>query len=370
MNTILKRLALLALALASPGLAARPLACDGDAAAVRTELITFAQSFDVLAAGFGNLGIEGAEAMHANARALVDHVAGLPPESAAILCNQLKAQPATRELQESLAEVLALAQQHDLRAGSSCVTLPPNAWQSLFITVESLKTASTLVSGLCGATECISLICIAPCIFSGVAESAAVAGQAVLDRADYCETVESGAALQSFAQSSDRKLDAIDQALLVVKPRTDVPLSTRATESQVLGTLDRTQRGFAQINDQIEGLGDRTEAQRLRAVRAGSDAMGRRIEQALRPGLDAAVVSLMLPRARGGEIEMLREHVAEAIQTWASLGVDVTAANALFATGDQLLNAGRYRAAYLQYRQAYQSFVLPPPVKPLPGTKS
>ena len=339
------------------------LQCSSDLDAQRGALITFAQKFDVLAVEFGNLGFEAAEGMHASSRELIDRVAGLDAKQAQQFCELLNQHPDLLNIPARLNEVLALAREHELRAGSNCLTLPDSAWIAIFNATQALQAYAIAAGGLCGSTGCIPLLCIGPCVVAGVAESAAIASQAVLDRADYCEGVQAGDDIRQFATDSNTKISKTEAALEILLPRTDVALSTRATELQVQNTITRADRGFRDIDQIIEELQDASVSQSADAQATGETVQVRLIENGLQLDPNFSVVSLILPRSKGGLLEQVREQIAQTIQTYRSLGVDVSVALALFAQGDTAFNANQYKLAYARYRDAYQSLTNSP-IKP------
>ncbi len=335
------------------------LQCSNDVTAQRGALITFAQQFDVMAVEFGNLGFEAAEAMHASSRELIDRVAGFDAKQAQQFCELLNQHPDLLNIPARLNEVLVLAKQHEVRAASNCLTLPDSAWIVIFNATQALQGYAVAAGGLCGATGCIPLVCIGPCIIAGVAESAAIASQAVLDRADYCETVQAGDDIKQFVTDSNTKLSETEAALEILLPRTDVLLSTRATEVQVQNTMTRADRGFRDIDQKIEELQDVSVSQTVDAQASGETIQVRLIENGLQLDPNFSVVSLILPKSKGGLLEQVREQIAQTIQTYRSLGVDVSAALALFAQGDTAFNANQYKLAYARYRDAYRSLTNP-----------
>jgi hypothetical protein len=141
-------------------------------------------------------------------------------------------------------------------------------------------------------------------------------------------------------------------------------VSTRATQGQVDALRARSDSSVSALDARIERVRQTALANATRARQASGSGRRQMTESALRSGFDTAVISLMLPESRGGQIEAIREQVAETIAVYTGLGVDTTTARARFAAGDVALNARRYREAYLAYRDAYRA-VTTPAVKPV-----
>ena len=351
MKTLAFLIAALALLLPLPATAS--LECSADHATRLTQLSDFLVRIDRSSAGFGDLGIESAEGLHANTMELLARVPQMAPEQSMELCRSIAEVPELVAIPERLDQMLLQSRQLGVRA-AGCFSLPPAAWNTLFITSQSLRQASIITGGICGATECISIVCKLPCLFKGIADSVALVAEAAVERADYCGTVEFDATLSGFADDSRVALDSAESRLDLLLPRVDVSLNSRASQQQLESVDSRAVSGFAALSTEVEELRVKT-AQQSNQQQQNSSGMRRQlIETSLQSGFDGALVSLFLPASRGGLLEDLREQVAETLGTYGGLGVDTNAARALFAEGDAAFNVQNYRLAYARYRDAYR----------------
>lgn len=95
----------------------------------------------------------------------------------------------------------------------------------------------------------------------------------------------------------------------------------------------------------VDELHTKLDAQDIGTTRLG-------IERAIADG--ARVLSLMLPASAGGQLELVRQIVDEAIAGAQAAGLPITKASAEFSKGDAAMTAGDFRTAYLWYVSAYQ----------------
>jgi hypothetical protein len=337
---------------AAPALAT--IDCPADHQSRINNLADFLARIDRTSTDFGDMGIESVEGLHANTTDLLSHLSQFGPEQSQQLCDSIASVPELAAIPENLEIILAQTQGLGMRA-AGCVALPESAWNALFITAQSLQQASIVAGGVCGATECFPLVCSVPCIFKGIADSAAIVAQAALDRADYCGTIGLDESLNGFAADSKAALDLSDARLDVVVPRVDGALSSRANQIQVDVARSRTTDGFSSLREVIEGIRRTSQAQAAQQQESSDNMRRQLIESSLQDPGDGAPVTLFLPASRGGLLETVREQIAATINTYRSLGVDVTAANALFAAGDAALNVQDYKQAYSSYRDAYRN---------------
>jgi hypothetical protein len=328
--------------------------CSADAAARTIELSAYATRIEAAAMTYAVSGIESSRALESAAAQLRERIAAMTPEDSAELCSTLASSPELAALPELLGETSALSAMAP-SVSVPCVNLTRQQWDAAFATAQALRLAAIVATGICSGTGCLPLVCKVPCALKGVAEGAANVADAVIDRAAFCADARSQRELDTFAAATGTTLAGIGTRMDVVRPRVDVPLSTRATQGQVDALRARSDNGFNAIDARIESVRQSAVQNATRARQSSGNGRRQMTESALRTGFDAPVVSLLLPASRGGQIEAIREQVAETIGVYTGLGVDTTAARARFAAGDVALNAQRYREAYLAYRDAYRA---------------
>ncbi len=339
-------------AVAAPASAA--IDCPADHQSRINNLSDFLARIDRTSTDFGDMGIESVEGLHANTTELLSHLSQFGPEQSQQLCESIASVPEMAAIPENLEEILAQTQGKGMRA-VGCVELPESAWNALFITAQSLQQASIVAGGVCGATECFPLVCSVPCIFKGIADSAALVAEAALDRADYCGTISLDETLNGFAADSKSALDSAETRLDVIVPRIDAALSSRVSQVQLDAAKARMNSGVRSVREAIEGIRLTSQAQAVQQQQSSGNMRRQLIESSLQDPGDGAPVTLFLPASRGGLLETVREQIASTISTYRNLGVDVTAATALFAAGDAALNMQDYKQAYSSYRDAYRN---------------
>jgi hypothetical protein len=349
----------------APSIGAATLNCSLDPNVQRAELVGLALRYDTLSVQLGDLGYEGAEALHANAVEMLAKLAQLEPEPANKLCQLLNENANLLAIPAQLDQIVTVARTNHLQAASNCLSLPDSAWNAIYVNTQALQATATFASGLCGATECVSFICVGTCAIAGIAQSAALVGQAVLDRADYCGSIETAQTTEKFSKDSKTALDLSVANLDIIVPRTDLALSTRATQLQVLATSLRSDRGFDKLANLINDLKVTTVSQTTVNQTSGDSARKQLIETALLSLAPNGLISLQLPASKGGLLEQVREQIASTIQIYRGLGVDVSAALVLFGAGDAALNARNYKLAYAKYRDAYRTITTTATSKPV-----
>lgn len=327
--------------------------CKGDSAERAAQLAGFADQLEAAALGFAARGVDAARALESAAADLRAQVKLMTPEDVQDLCDSLAASPELAALPELLGETSALSQV-SRNASLPCVNLSRQAWDAAFATAQALRFASIVATGICSGTGCLPLVCKIPCKIKAVAKAAATIADAVIDRAAYCADAQDARAFEAFTAGTSSTLAAIAGRFDVLRPRVDVPVSSRATQGQIDALRQRQDVGVATLDTRIESVRQFALANATRARQSSGGSRRQMSESALSAGFEAPVVTLMLPASRGGQIEALREQVAGTLQVYAGLGVDTSAARARFAAGDVALNARSYRAAYLAYRDAYR----------------
>jgi hypothetical protein len=170
-------------------------------------------------------------------------------------------------------------------------------------------------------------------------------------------TVDSLANLLTTTSVSLDRLSTVDFSRMA---NLDAAVSSRASQQSVNGLAT----AIGDIRAGLAGLPDgsalqatiRDEAASTRSkVDAASDAATRiAIERALGDGV--TVIWFMLPASQNGQLDAVREIVAESITGLEVIGVRIPKASALaFSNAEQLFMAGDYARAYKQYAQAYQA---------------
>lgn len=351
---VLLRYALAAVMLAALPRAFAAIECPADHVSRISTIGEFLARIDRTSTDFGDMGIESVEGLHANATELLSNLSQFSPEQSQQLCETIATTPELSAIPENLEKMLMETRGNGLRA-TGCVELPVSAWNTLFIAAQSLQQASIVAGGVCGATECFPLVCSVPCIFKGIADSAALVAEATLDRADYCGTIGLDETLNGFASDSKSALDSVETRLDVIVPRTDAALSTRASQIQVDAARSRTGDGIQSVRQSIEGIRQMSQAQAAQQEQTSGNMRRQLIESSLQDATTSAPVTLFLPASSGGLLELVREQIAATINTYRTLGVNVTAATTLFAAGDAAFNSQNYKQAYSSYRDAYRN---------------
>ena len=246
--------------------------------------------------------------------------------------------------------------QDPTRAGDGCPVLPTDVRNGLFIANVLIQRGTLALQTLCDSSQCVQLLCKVTCPLAGVAETAALVLQAILDLDDYCFGVQQTAVLRDFAELTGTRLRDLGSTMDSALPSLDVDVSSIASQTAIDSLADDIEQGLDQATDDtsawLSNLGEQSE--QLQAFQAHS--LRHRIERALRDGNDGRIVSFQLPGSAGGRLEAVRELTAETIH---SSGSDPSALE-LFNRADEALNQNRYNDAYTLYREAYRVAVAPP----------
>ena len=245
------------------------------------------------------------------------------------------------------------------------VCLSTDQYLAAFAIKQVLDAAATVADAACAASECSGVpvppVCVAPspcafaCPISAVAAGLAQATDAALTLDDNCRGNKDDAAREALIEDSNQRHDDINAEFEnVLIPRWDVVISTRASavkaadlDARLLNRITRTKQLLSTLEQNVETVGTTNTSNRTIEVRLST-------ELSLL-GAGGGSAALQLPQAAGGQLERVREVVAEAIVGMQSIGEPVATALALFAEGDASLNKGDFVSAFAKYQAAYKS---------------
>jgi hypothetical protein len=231
---------------------------------------------------------------------------------------------------------------------------------------QVVDAAAIVAETVCEASQCLSTptppVCIetgGPCTFScplaAVASSIAQAADVILTLDDNCREGRESEVLDDLIANSTQRFSRINTDLRdTMVPRLDVPFSSRASAATAQALDNKLLSGFDELEQQVKALDLSIKTNNTTTVQTRTIETRLSIELLLQSG-GLGISSLQLPRSAGGQLEQVREIVAQSILALQSLGEPMGPALALFATGDQRLNAGNFVGAFTAYKDAYNT---------------
>ena len=291
------------------------------------------------------------------------------------LCASFEAQPmlsATATVARQQLEQLRLPGSAGSVEGSLNLCLPTDAYLGVFAAQQVLQGFAAIAEALSDASNCPVytgvLACVPAdptCIFSGplaaLATSLAQAASVPLTLDDNCRENQRQAAVEALTDDSNSRFNRINQDLQqTLQPRLNQSVSLLASNSAFVEFDGRVQAGFAQLDQRLAALDLVVSSAGNSTQQADTTAMRLNIEIALQRG-GAGVASLQLPASAGGQLELVRELVAESVLALQALGEDIGAALTRIGEGDGALNQGDFRGAYIAYQDAYRLAAALPP---------
>ncbi len=298
----------------------------------------------------------------------LDRVVGtLTAEELEQMCDLFTRYPELREAPGLLAEVLPSLPPLE-GIGEPCQGLTREQYLAAFIATQILKGLEVIGKAVCDASACPlytgAVVCaptppectwVCP-LTLGIAVIARIISESYLITDDNCGLVNHYGAVEEFADQTDAFLEGIASGLQdQVLPALDEAVSSRASQAGLDGLQAALATGFGVLDGGLDGL-----LAELAAQAADREAFQEldqrlRIEASLQAGAAGPLSTLQLPEALGGQLERVREIVADTILMNLAAGQEIHGALELFDKGDEQLNLQNYKWAFQAYRLAYRA---------------
>lgn len=282
------------------------------------------------------------------------------------LCDLFERSPSMIDSPRMLSDAMQIASGAGEGAGCSKPT-----WHHVLVVVAHI--ADLLASNgtmACDVFGCYDLIppaqaaCATACIAAGVLKAIkdiAEFAVGLIDDACLNEHTDSLVAEMGEIQSVQTNVETMAR---VVTDNLDVQTSTRASEGSVIGLasdfIDLAAKFGAphsSIAGELGAITDELMSQEADRELFQELDLQLAIEQILQLGQTGRIATLQLPGSVGGELERVREVVAEAILTSQSAGQSIGDAMLHFNLADDQFNSSDYKSAFASYRLAYQDVV-------------
>lgn len=257
----------------------------------------------------------------------------------------------------------------DARSGESRLScLDASDYRTLRNAMFLLEVTNFIQQGVCDSLSCSVGVCRVCTVTGAIAGAVLPPFEAVLaidglfcstqhanDMTAYCRVPnghcsESRATASTLVELESQLSGPLVATLNGLSDDVATDSTLRSTRELIDTRVDRT---LQQIDSAAQGLA----ADAARRETFQEDLRVLEIERALAIDSGSVPVQLQLPRFAGGSLEEVREVVADAIVASLEAGLAINQAQVLRREGDDHLNAGEFRSAFLAYRDAYRELV-------------
>ncbi len=293
------------------------------------------------------------------------------PNSVDWVCRLLTDYPSVEAVMAKAVQQSATVQPQLLAAGGPAkgagLCLGRSAFLALRLIHFALELTSIGLDGACSATSCIPGGCSGTCSATPFVNAAMLPIEGLLDTSAYSCLAD------HFSEMGDWAEDSLG-ARIKGGPSMTLTQIGVAARVELLPTIENAQAGVGRASEFedtqevfADGLAEATTE--IAAIRSGLSADEQRrsvfqdrlerlqLQRLLGDGESSLPLLYRLPIASGGQLEMVREVVADAINGSRDAQLPLGQALDFLRTGDGHYNAGRYAEAAANYQLSYRELL-------------